>query len=104
MLENVADEYVLPLQIDRGENLGKKLARLTDERSAGLVFFCARGFSDADHFRSRISFTRNGVGRGRVQRATRALLYLRGDFLQGIELLDRAGDQLSSGGCDDDAF
>src|SRR5919204_1852594 len=72
MLQNVADENVLSRQIHRAENFCEQLTRRPHEGEALLVFSRARRLADDHELGVRISLTRHGVRRGRVQRAARA--------------------------------
>src|SRR6267143_852144 len=60
-LHDVADEDLLPRQLDRLENLGEQLARPTYEGAAGFVFGATRAFSNDDEARRGGPFPRNRV-------------------------------------------
>src|SRR5262245_45645656 len=78
VLQHVADENVVALQIHGGENLCEQLTGGADERETLLVFCGPRRLADDHEIRVRVSLSGHGVRRGRVQRATRA----RGDALR----------------------
>ena len=97
MLEDVADEHVFALEIDRRENLGEQLARGADERTAGFVFGGARRLADAHQLCVGIALAGHGVDGRAVERAARARRDVRGDLFERIEVRHRAAEQLTGG-------
>src|ERR1051325_7659005 len=69
MLEDVANENVLSLELDRFENLRQQLSSRADELPSRFIFGRARRFADHHEIRAGVSFTWNWIERGRVQRA-----------------------------------
>ena len=79
VLEDVADEDVLSLQIDRRKNFCEQLAGGADERTARLVFSGAGRFTDTHEICVRIALARNSIGRRRIQRTSCAARDVRGE-------------------------
>src|SRR5690348_1301486 len=85
VLQHVADEYVLPLELDCPENFLEKLAGLADEWAARFVLCRARCLSDEHEVRIGVAFARYRVFRGGVKWASRAR---RDCLLQGFERVE----------------
>ena len=75
VLEDVADEYVLALEIDGGKNLGEKLACRSHERPSRRVLVCARRFANAYQLGRWTPLSGNWFGCSLVKPAARALRY-----------------------------
>src|SRR5215213_4629521 len=86
MLEDVGDEHVFTLEVDRGEDLVEQLARLSHERLSLLVLVRSRRLAHTHEIRVGTAHTRHGIGRRRVERtAATARDHLR-DLLERVEL------------------
>src|SRR4029078_2857393 len=96
VLEDVADEYVFALEIDRPENFREQLAGRADEWSSGLVFRGARSLADAHEAGVGVSFAGHGVRGRRVERAARTRRDVRGDLVDRIEERHRTAEQLDT--------
>src|SRR5687768_8092117 len=88
MLEDVYNEHFLSLQIDRRQNFCQKLPRLTNEWPAGRVLIGTGSLADTNEIRVDVALARNAICRGRVQRATCALLNFLGYRIQRGKLRD----------------
>jgi hypothetical protein len=91
VLQDVADENVLPPQVNGGENLGKKLPGLADERPSRGIFACSRSLAHANQLGVRVSLTWNGIGRRRVEGAAGALRDDLGELPERAKVRNRRG-------------
>ena len=103
VLQNVTDKNVPSLQIDGGENLCEQLAGGADKWKSLLVLGCARRFADDHELSVCASRAGHRIGRGRVERATRARRDGSCHRVERIELCQRATEELAVVGADDDA-
>src|SRR4029079_7699244 len=96
MLEDVANENVLALEIDRRQDLRQQLARCTNEWSPGLILCRAGGLAHAHEVRVGVPFTGHRICRRGVERAARARRDVRGDLVGRIEKRHRSAEQLDT--------
>ena len=101
MLEDIRNEHVLTLEVDRGEDLREQLAGLTDERLAPVRSSFAPGASPT-HMNSAFGSPTPGTGfvRRRVERAAPARRDDVGDLLQRRQLRGRIVEQRAARAAD----
>src|SRR6266446_5224293 len=90
---DVADEHLVPRQLDRLEDLREQLARSSHKWTARGVFRLPRPFADHHESRVRRTFARDGVGAPVAQLALVARGDEGGDILETTRLLDRVGGE-----------
>src|SRR4029077_682680 len=90
---DVADEHVIPRELDGFEDLREQFARSADEWTSGLVFRATGPFPDHDQPGIRRSLARDGVGAPFAQLAPLAGGDEDGDILEATRLLDRIGGE-----------
>ena len=86
MLEDIGNEHVLTLEVDRGEDLVQQLPRLADERLSLLILVRAGRLADAHEVGVGIPYPGDRVDRRRVELAATTTRHDVRDLLQRIEL------------------
>src|SRR6185437_11805450 len=102
VLEHVDDEHFVPAQVNRLQNLGKKLARLSHEWPARYVFACARCLAYAHEPRGGAAFAGHRVLGGAIQIAFVTRGDERGHVGQCAALRQFAAEELGAFGADHD--
>src|SRR4030095_6493302 len=83
-LQDVADVYVVPLQVDGFNDLGQQLARSTHERQSLFIFISPRGLAYEHQVGVRIPRSKDNVFSRRSQLAALAFTQIVTDCRQAF--------------------